>query len=117
MGVCGGEKGQVLDNGVDCGHVRATRRQLWMRHKEAKEESSACLATRKADRMPLFLFPFPSLLHCRAQGKKMAMKQILPFGTDMARGLTHMHSNGVVHCDVKTKNILVHSAKCLVSPS
>jgi serine/threonine protein kinase len=60
-------------------------------------------------------FPLHNFRHCRANGKAMTMQQILPLGIDIASGLAHMHSSGVVHCDVKPGNIMVRGDVCLVS--
>lgn len=47
----------------------------------------------------------------------MTLELILPMGIEIASGLAYMHRQGVVHCDVKPGNIMLHDGVCLVSLS
>lgn len=42
-------------------------------------------------------------------GSEVPVKQIVDWATDMARGLAHLHSNGLAHCDLAARNVLIDS--------
>src|SRR6266516_2917495 len=40
-----------------------------------------------------------------AEGRRLALEEVLRLATDIARGLEHIHANGVVHRDLKPQNV------------
>ncbi|XP_071695318.1 serine/threonine-protein kinase 52-like [Rutidosis leptorrhynchoides] len=39
--------------------------------------------------------------------KKLSMKNVVQFALDIAKGLSYLHSNKIIHCDVKPENMLI----------
>lgn len=47
---------------------------------------------------------FRYLQHCRDSGTPLSTRQLVEFGLQVARGVSHLHSLGVLHKDVATRN-------------
>ena len=44
-------------------------------------------------------------------GNRMSKAHVIIFSQDIARGLSHMHSNGICHADIKPQNILLEDVR------
>jgi serine/threonine protein kinase len=53
------------------------------------------------------------LLHTKKQ--KLMEDQMLQISEEIAKGMAYLHGRGVVHCDLKSSNILVRRPRLVLS--
>ena len=47
------------------------------------------------------------LVDLRAEGRRLSLRDVLRFAVETTQGLAHAHRLGILHCDVKTSNLML----------